>query len=255
MKRWLCLIWAVVISASAAAPAGAAVVLTTFSGVVRGGVDVRGLFGGGIVQGDTFVAVFHTDTATPGAIFQTSPYSSGIYGGILAGSPSPTSAMVSLYDNARLVGSLNLAGDYYGSNFKSSWISRASPNFLESIATDRGLGVRLDLAIRNGERDSPELSDPHWWAPVDWDVSPLGYLGNQTVGNLGTLTYALNGDDGASFSLVAQHVRVETLGPIPEPSSWALMLLGAGITGLVLRRPYGARKPLSPPQPVRMVGR
>ena len=57
-------------------------------------------------------------------------------------------------------------------------------------------------------------------------------LGFDASGNPVNLTSAIGGD-GTSFSVAAA---------VPEPSSWAIMIAGAGLIGGTLRRKHGARQ-------------
>lgn len=216
--------------------ADAATVLTTWTGLVYSGADTQNVFGGADVVGDRFVATFVTNTDLPGALTEQSVDRTGTYGGTLAGAPSPVSATFSLFHGDDLVRKLEFSGAQYGSDYKSLWRGAGDPAFFETRASNDDGSMVLDLMIVQTDRFAPTmLTDPDYAAPFFWDVSALGYLGDRTIGNRGTLTFDAS-TPGAAFGLVAQTVKVEVADGIPEPATWLLMLSGFGLLGARVRR-------------------
>lgn len=75
-----------------------------------------------------------------------------------------------------------------------------------------------------------------------WPSSPAGFVGGYalggdgdsfTEGTLRSLRVSTFGTDDDDYR---PEVRVQSLGPVPEPASWAMMIAGLGFVGNALRR-------------------
>lgn len=107
-----------------------------------------------------------------------------------------------------------------------------------AVQSDLGPNPAIALTSRNSlsaligtqyERDSSlgntnRLLDPSSYVGRIWLIA----ASLQTSSN----RYYDNKKDGFKLS----NVRVETVGAVPEPASWAMMIAGFGITGFALRR-------------------
>ncbi|TFU03828.1 PEP-CTERM sorting domain-containing protein [Polymorphobacter arshaanensis] len=69
-------------------------------------------------------------------------------------------------------------------------------------------------------------------------LSPFGTNSNFFVAGLNTLSFVLHNEGGPeAFQVAGLTVTAAPLaGAVPEPASWALMLVGFGMTGAAVRR-------------------
>jgi hypothetical protein len=219
MKR---IAWAAVGAAGLLAFAGqasATLMQATFTGFVLSGTDSNGLFGGARdpfgaaiaptdLTGDAFTAVYVFDTTK--GVLTTTPTSTDLKGGIQFGvDPSPIR-----------VTTLSITG---------TTVSFSNDHFNGEVRYDAGLGT---IGFASGENSGIDdelnlfISDP---------TTPLLLNTVFTVAGSGP-DGLLHYSGGIDSVLGTLGVRSLTVVALPEPNSWALMLMGFFGAGWALRR-------------------
>ena len=232
LKRMVAsVILALVVSSASAASTEASIIITTYTGTVRGGLDFTGAFGGGDLAGDSFIAVYRTDTAVPDAINDNAWDYTSISGGARVGTSSPTSAIVTIKSGDSRLGSLAFSGSYYGQTFKSILNRGGLGASIQNQTYNNDGSLYLFNNISGSQSTGPAFTlDPYYWTPWYFDASAFGFYGNQTLATIGGI-YGLG--QGVGISFVTDTVTVSA---VPEPATWAPMLVGFGLLGAVLRR-------------------
>jgi hypothetical protein len=217
---------AAAVCALAAAPASAAIMQATYTGVIYGGVDLEGVFAdpGTDLSGAAFEYNFVYDTHI-GSILS-------VLGGqsLLAGSSEPLlSATLTILGHTSSPSGLNgyysmaasvvpdfgdptypYTGEFcnYAGAVSGSW-------FAVCLATDDPLPADLETPFTATAASFAGFADgafPSPGAPFD--------------------QFLLTGTPGR---LVVTKLRDSPLSPAPEPQAWALMILGLGAAGATLR--------------------
>ena len=201
-----------------ASQASAAIMDVTYTGTVSSGIDTLGIFGaaGANLAGSSWVATYTFDTSL-GHSYSSSNYNE-IYGGSFYNNTSPVlSSMVTINGVGQAVGG-SYAGVVYGVN--NGGFSKHTAEYHSSGHTEY-----LENYISNYNGSLPASITTPFTHTVDANDSVLGtyYLTNNTgsetiYANLATLT-------------VSEHV-----GAVPEPSTWAMMLLGFAGVGFAAYR-------------------
>src|ERR1700738_1709743 len=195
--------------------ASAAIMDVTYTGTVASGTDPLGVFGGGSLVGLSWVATYTFDTSLGNT--HSSPYYNYAYGGSSSGSASPVlSSMITINGVGRAV-----AGSYYGEDY-----GYASGSFGEQyhLAENYSSGQLeyLENSISNYNGSLPaSITTPFTYTVGAGDNTYVNYSLDGTAyiyANLTTLT-------------VSEHV-----GAVPEPSTWAMMLLGFASVGFAAYR-------------------
>lgn len=225
-------------------PVQAATYIITYQGTVRNSVDYTGFFGGSgsSLDGLNFTAIYTLTTPLNGALISGdgvtySYFSGGGQYGILH--PSPVSATLEINDIVHII-----SGNFQGLAGQFNEFGE-SPGFDE--ITHSAIG-RRDFSSINGFSD---------------DVVQLrigSYVNDivQSVNHTSTLTYNTQmgdypngsfifgnylGFDGYGHadvrgSLLPTSVTIAlapVAGGVPEPATWALMILGFGMAGVGMR--------------------
>lgn len=211
-----------------ASPAAAKVVTLSYFGSVGEGADDLGVFGGGSLGGQNFVARFVFDTAFVGR--ETAATYDRIDGAADEGLPSFLSASLEIdgltWDFAGgVVESVVLRNDQVTAT-SADGDTIAPPEFLPFVQPGANQ-ITLSLFTHVSPADL-ELNAA-WNATGGvghFQISSFDTGAGAYVRTYGTLTPArATLDDGTGVGSV-----------VPEPGAWALMILGFGAAGAVLRR-------------------
>lgn len=223
--------------AFAATSASAAVMSATYTGVLTNGIDEDGYFGapGADLSGQAFSVNFVYDTAQ-GLI---SPYFGGqaLAGGWLGAPPYQPLLSMSL----TILGHTEATTGDASGDF-SSTVTTIFPDF---PAYHPGTTAQGEVC-HNGEREPVGLyfaTCMRTAGPVPSDLV-TGFSAAADPLEWGYAMFYLPGGDGPfphyyvegrSMNLVVTKLR-ESPGGVPEPGVWALMILGFGAAGAMLRR-------------------
>jgi hypothetical protein len=224
--------------------AAAAVYTITWTGVVTEVVeDTGGLVGPGAV-GDAFTAVFTLDDATAGAFFQTGPGFSDLMG--MDGFPSPVAAVFTLDGRAWEVGAqygvatardASVIGydrlETYASTDTDTrhceWVDE------DRICTREQVLREISFLLDSADAD---FTNGDFRAPLDLAL-------DEAMGRgffYENYRYAVNGvtqSHRLDLQLRATSLRIAAAAPpsapVPEPATWAMMILGFGAAGAMVR--------------------
>jgi len=220
--RWLALP-AIATAIAFAPPASAAVVTYTYTGYVAEGTDQIGLFGGGNLTGADFTAVFSRDDALADDI------SLGEVNSYVRGAQAVTGKLT--------IGGVTI--DIGGVNGEQSQFDNgAFEGFFHHAAGVLG-GLSFTASTMADPTDYLAGPDYHTLGPLTADNTPgFFWQGRFDFGaadpqdpNQGLFT---NG------RFVPYAVAVSSTGAVPEPATWAMMIMGFGGVGWTLRRRRGA---------------
>lgn len=225
----------------AAQPSHAALVELTWDGVTARGVDKIGLFGAPTTdfQSTTYRAVYVFDTSV-GFVANPTNGSEEVTGGTFFNPPSP-SPVVSAAITVNGV-TLNLGASFYG-----TYYSRTGQGSSAILAE-----ADADPALDQGTYASPygttffqsvfRLGD-FYGLPL---AMPASYAFTAADNPRGRFSFlALDGQrnilNDTGFDLVPTSLTIGAPaggggGPVPEPSTWAMLILGFGVAGAMLRR-------------------
>jgi hypothetical protein len=213
----------------------AAVIQATFKGTVAWGIDDIGQFGpaGGVLDGRAFTASYFIDDAIPGITFYNGSESQIVGGETQGLATAPVKATFRVGSKT-----VDISGGYYDYAFQA----------------DLSGGIK-NVAYLAGEIDN--VSSNYYWTqvsnniwnyissicpadfhvPCHYDVKPTDSEQSQYV--LLMSTDRIHWDRAVGMGLATTSV---TVGPavdapaVPEPSTWAMLLLGTGLLGGVVRR-------------------
>jgi hypothetical protein len=216
MKSRLGVAVAAVLCILSAAPAEATVVYVTYTGTISRGDDPSGVFGqAGSLNGKSFEASYVFDT---GSFPDTSLTENFVFGGTAFGTPSP------VIDPAVLtIGgvSINIRGNSVG---EIQGINQGPGAFSEQLhrAYDTN-GSVLENSIFNYSGGLPaSITTPFIYQVTSIDGGSSDFSAFGASGNMS--------DDTLTVSLTP-------LSAVPEPSTWAMMILGfVGLGFMAYRR-------------------
>jgi hypothetical protein len=193
--------------------ASAAIIDATYTGTVSSGIDTLGLFGaaGANLAGSSWVVTYTYDTSL--GYSKSSPYENYVYGGINYGNTSPVlSSMITINGVGKAVDA-----SYYGYILGKE--TGSSNEQYHTVSSSE----YLHNYIYNYNGTLPASITTPFTHTVDNNDTAYGTFGAGTEiikANLASLT-------------VSDHV----VAAVPEPSTWAMMLLGfAGIGFVAYRR-------------------
>lgn len=206
----------------AAVEAQAAKVIVTHSGHITAGTDDYGLFTapGADLTGFAYKIVFTMDLAqTTSGVF-TYPGGSEVLGY----SYGPEAVSVTIAGTSRS----------YSDPFEG-YMSRAvytpgtyvRQNFVSDTFDDTFAGGNTFIVTQLGS-DDPMFGSVDVTTPFSYSASPGDFVGG---------TFYFQGD----YILLADE-RVTSTGAIPEPASWAMMLMGFGLAGAAMRNGHRQRR-------------
>lgn len=208
------------------APASASIMIATYQGTVVAGQDAAGVFGkpGGDLAGLTYVQAFTYDT-TLGSRF-TSVTSDEVNGGAAVGTTSPIIDAWLIINGVTHHQAVGHFGDAATSQ-DTSRLQEVNDGFWGSFEERSFAGVNVSPA-----------------PPVSLDttfVRSLSFSGCGVYLNCGNAFAAIDVDDPSTyayylaFNPTSVSVSPLVAGGVPEPATWALMILGFGLVGGMLR--------------------
>ena len=216
--------WAAIVGAVAMAAAGQAAAAITYlwTGSVASGIDVNGTFGpaGTDLAGSQFSAAFTFDP-TLGTYGQFNPTDTALYGGQIYGTSSPGSVVLIVNNTSRAFN-----GDFF------SGVHAGTTSVGYYFSTDVSASLDVDTLSLEAYRL------PVGVLPTDLTAA---YDGNPCASGACTGVYSI-GPDINLVLLSPDHLTI-TPDPgsptisvsVPEPSTWAMMVLGLLSVGAVLR--------------------
>lgn len=227
--------------ALSAASANATIATITYTGTVspplESGFDALGLFGpvNSSLSGDYLKLVYTLDTSL-GVPAPCGPMCVAIIGG--DGFPAP-GISIPLTANLTINGkTVEFDGSYFSADeiAQNTSCSGVSCSFFEqNIYDDNGADTRV---VTNAQSTNPTQFPLSLTSPFNLNLDNPA-----TIGIIGGGEFAVTtgvGETYAGFSL--DQVTVAVLG-VPEPATWAMMLVGFGGLGVALRcvrRRFGA---------------
>lgn len=209
------------VSLLAAGGAGAATIVTTFTGTIISGLDNEGLFGpkGANLRADSFTSVFTTTTGGTATV-QATGDTDGLYGGATYSNSSPTSAVFTVFSGSTVLGSFSL-GSFYGGLFANTLASGAA---------------EILGAAFNSPTDTLQVavsSEVNSFVPAPSIQASVSYAATGRDSGFGVFA---SGDTHVVLASQTVTSGVVAASAIPEPMTWALMTVGFGGLGAMLRR-------------------
>jgi hypothetical protein len=201
------------LAAFAATGAGAQTITTTWTGTVTSGSDLRNYFGGGSMVGKAFTATY---------VFN------GAAGTTVIGAGGEHSLQ-----NALVSASLTINGLTYNYSLPSITYSELYADQASSFSTTSSMAkISIDAYLSNSVYDI--FSAPYA------NESFANYSGNvsNALGNSGVFVWASGLNN--RLNLRNTTYTISTTAAVPEPATWAMMMLGFGAVGASLR--YRRRK-------------
>jgi hypothetical protein len=195
--------------------ADAAVFFTaTFNGTVGSVDDVDNVFGGGNLRGAAFQATF--STSVPNWMVCGCATSVGV-----VGAPPPTPIDATLTINGHTQAFTAAAFGVFGLAYQDS----SDGNLVAGVSViDPDFGV--EAIVQNYDLLSPILNGNF--------VTPVTYHVQQSDFTLGF--FSLDANESGDLFPETIDVSAVTIPALPEPGSWAMMVLGIGAAGALLRR-------------------
>jgi hypothetical protein len=214
-------------------PASALSYVTTWTGQVTSGDDA-GLFG---INGDArdydFTAVFRVDTSLGGGF-------SGNRAGYTPSNPSLGSITIN--------GVTLQLGDYFGAVSESLGILSNYTNYSQNQIFNQSGSIEGGDFVYLYQDTVLQLSADSLTAFVDGDITTAPDPTLSSVSNMtGSVGLSRNEYvEGAGYVQTSIHLTLAPTrlavstdapaGPVPEPGAWALLILGFGSAGAILRR-------------------
>lgn len=213
-------------------PASAATILTTYYGKIAEGYDRTGVFGAPETNlaGLDAVFTFLFDTDTPGAYYNSTSTGSQLSGGSRYDIGSPGSATVTIGGKTASIGGAyesylarkdsgsyqeidNFAQDFAGPpGGMSNWVHGIASSTTNDFVGGAGLLSDIDYKIATG---TATLADFQFYDPGK------GFVGSVQ----------------ATGKMIVDRVTIQAfVAPVPEPSTWLMMIVGLGFVGAALRR-------------------
>jgi hypothetical protein len=241
-KRLRALVCGALLTASSAQ---AAQVLVTYSGTVETGYDAFQFFktGSDNLAGQGFALEFVLDTGTAGAVFLPFSTSAHLYGfdasnplsvsftlngKSLASAPAVTSSYGIVSYHHQHMGQNLGGGGYYNSGVLH--------HYRETSGEGNELSVLADIYDAVPITGTLDLK-----APLTYFVQPGATAGGQLSFTRFDSPKPVSEDEPWNFShhvtakLSLQSLAITSIAAVPEPSTWAMMILGFGAVGTAMR--------------------
>jgi hypothetical protein len=221
-----------------ASPAFADMVDVTFTGTIFSvNYDQLGIFGPYLTSGDNFPGAAYTETLVFNTALGNVDNGAGsvsAYGGAEYGVVSPAiSASVTINGHTA-----SIQGLYYGDFYVCSSCGSGGTGELYFQAIDKS--DNGSTTTTNNTSVFISLAARHLPSPIP---SPLSY--NTSAGDTGEATVNFDraadnpifGDNSTHFEALLTGVSLSSVASVPEPSTWAMMILGfAGLGFMTCRR-------------------
>jgi hypothetical protein len=206
-------------AAALAGQAAAAVVITTYKGTIANGTDVTGVFGaaGANLAGLPFIAIFETDSSAPGAIETFGATSSSITGG---GPTPPVTGKITIKGITEFFN-----GDVGTQTQSDNGTYESFLQFASNHVSDFDYGSLFAGGFGSGINFLPG-SDYRTFAGADLSAVP-NFFGSMDI---------FQGDEETDdvFRRAFANLNITSV-TVPEPEGWALMILGFGAIGALMR--------------------
>lgn len=236
----LSLIAGLAVAAIATGPASAGIVTITYEGLVQSGYDQTGYFGvaGRVLDGAHFSARYVLSNDGAAEVYFNPPTSSE-FNMLLLGGFTLTGASITIYGANRGLDCV-AAGDY------CSVIHHQSANEggvwgVDTSLHSFGVDTSGPVIVTNHVLDLGLTSTIHPFTPGYDFRTPFTYAfqpGDVATGNLAIDRSVLPSDAPSFYSdyVTAQLRPTSVAVALPEPATWALMILGFGLAGATLRQ-------------------
>ena len=211
-----------------ATTAHAHIVTATYSGVVANGYDTTGVFGAANTDltGAAFTAVYKVDSSVNSLTFNSPGSMSYRIGGTNYGfSSSPVSAVVTIHGVSAAFGGLQT-----GEAYRSKVASGGNELFHETYSASTVKGVSTQQFVETfvySKSNGPVFAGPRSGGFLQ-DVVVDTSTGAYSTLVQGVLT-------PTSLTIGVVQPQGPSVASVPEPATWALMLLGFGGLGAAMR--------------------
>lgn len=211
-----------VMTLGSSAPVWADIAEVTYTGTVRTGWDYAGIFGAvGDLTGQAYTSRYTFETASGGSA--NNGLESYVYGGSSFGLPSP-SVSASMTINAITISWIgNYSAQIYGAD------DSVQP-FVYS-AVSHWANYLLNGGIYTGMIHSAQEMASGYYPLSLTDPFSANLIGNVS-GSF--VKYTNNWTLDVEAELTPERISINT--PVPEPETYAMMLAGLGLLGVVARR-------------------
>ena len=252
-----CLAVCLAIGASIAGPAQAATTVITYVGKVSSSFNLTDMFGTGSYDNLDYSLVYTIDDAAPGAVLVISPNHTGVSGpgvvhaaltvnGVTRTILGPTASLAEQTDDVHVDGA-PFSGGYVGAPYAGGF-DFVHQKSVDSVITPYAYYHEYSAETYVASYAHNYLATADFRAPFVF--APSGTDSLYSVVQFNDFNYATHHQDNyAFFNLGIEHVQVSRGGApnpsgAPEPAVWALMLLGFGGAGAMLRRRREVALPL-----------
>lgn len=234
--------------AAAAGQAQANVYVITTIGHVIEGTDPNGVFGSPTIDltGVAYKAVYTVTDPLPGAYFYDDGTRYYLEGGSFNGTPSPVSAKITINGTTK-----SISGNFGGSVLKQKNYGSSEDYFLSLYSEEESI---YPSGWKNMTIEDHTLSSSlgYYWQNAG---SYFSHVLTDTDQHSGFLSFSSYDYPSGTYPYLgygafqADRITIASSSDsiIPEPATWALMILGFGAIGAAMRRKPGS--PLPKPTP------
>lgn len=216
-------------SLSMVQPANAATLFFTYKGTVSSGSDYSNVFGlgsGANIIGQAYTSVYTLTYPSPGALNYSTSSLNILYGGNYYSVPNPVSGQITINGVTR-----KFSGGLF-SQHVLGLITAESYSSVENQVCGTSFNNILSNSIASDTRplvNSLEFNQP---------VHVFGQNGDYVPGGSLRISHVTNGNFfyDTDIKLNTQSITSGLAGSVPEPSTWAMMIMGLAGVGVAMRR-------------------